>query len=116
LVYVSLGRNGPVRAAELVIMLEGRVGRVTVYRTLELFRKLGVASAASDGLIELSAEFSTHHHHFRCTKCGWKLDFLDPGMERAVDRFASGRKFVLEQHQLEFAGVCRRCVEQGAPK
>lgn len=108
-VYVALGRLGPCAIASLVRHFEGKVDATTVYRTMDLFLRIGVARRVRDGLVELGEPFRQHHHHFECRKCGRRIDFLDGAVERAVQKL-SGSRWVLESHQLELTGVCRLCA------
>src|SRR5688572_32837314 len=47
------------------------VDRASVYRTLELFAKLGITQTTIQGwtpLVELAEPFRVHHHHMTCER------------------------------------------------
>src|SRR4030066_1587905 len=67
------------------------IGYTTVYRTLKLLTKLGIATERvfADNLTRyepLSAE--DHHDHLICMKCGSITEFQDVRIERLQDRVA----------------------------
>ncbi|RYG94537.1 transcriptional repressor, partial [archaeon] len=53
------------------------VDRVSIYRTLELFTRLGITEIIPFGWkqrYELTSPFKPHHHHLYCTNCGILID------------------------------------------
>ena len=83
----------------------------TVYRTLELLAQLGTVSSRTEPGGEAGYVFCTdeHHHHAVCRDCG-HVDEVDCG---AMDQFRAAlldnQAFVLDDHSLEFYGLCARC-------
>lgn len=97
----------------IVRRAEGSVDRATVYRTIELFEKLGIVNRLNIGWkykVELSDIFTEHHHHFNCTNCGrtYKIE-ANPMLETMIDSVANQNGFSPRSHQLEVAGLCPNC-------
>lgn len=92
---------------------EGKTDRATVYRTVELFERLGIARRLNIGWkykIELSDLFTGHHHHFYCTNCGRMFELPDnPMLETMIDTVAAKSGFSARGHQLEIYGLCANC-------
>lgn len=89
------------------------VDRVSVYRNLELFEKLGIVHRVYVGWkykLELSDEFVAHHHHLSCLGCGKVIDIQD---EAHIDEFihdvAKKFGFTPRRHQFEVDGYCKDC-------
>ena len=92
---------------------ENKVNRATVYRTIELFERLGVVHRLNIGWkykIELSDIFAEHHHHFYCTNCGVATAITSNAMlETMIDSIAGKEGFSPRCHSLEIYGLCSRC-------
>src|SRR3990167_3811389 len=78
------------------------VNRATIYRTIELFEKLGIVNRLNIGWkykIELSDVFSEHHHHFYCTNCSktYKLP-ANSMLETMIDSMAAKDGFSPRSH------------------
>ena len=72
-VFNLLLNQEPQSMAVLAKRAVGKADRATLYRTIELFERLGIVNRLNIGWkykIELSEAFSGHHHHFYCTNCG----------------------------------------------
>jgi Fur family ferric uptake transcriptional regulator len=113
LVFEALLSGKPKTMAELVAELSGIIDRASVYRTVELFEKLGVAHRVNTGWkykLELSDMFIGHHHHLHCSKCG-KIESLPTNamLETMIDKVAASTDFSPRNHQLEVYGLCANC-------
>lgn len=90
------------------------VDRATIYRTVELFEKLGVVQRLQIGWkykLELTDAFSRHHHHMTCLRCGQVISFDEsPELERQLRWLAADKRFKMQAHQLEIQGLCPRCA------
>lgn len=90
------------------------LGMATVYRTLDLFERLGVVRRLDAGQGVARYEFHSeseghYHHHLICLECGCILEFdrdLLERVERAVER-ESG--FQVLDHSLLLFGLCPDC-------
>ncbi len=86
--------------------------RTSVYRTLELYKKLGIVEIIQVGWkqrYELTEPFREHHHHLVCIKCG-ELTKLDSArLEKIVQKIGESKEYKLTGHHVELQGVCRNC-------
>jgi Fur family peroxide stress response transcriptional regulator len=88
----------------------------TVYRTLWLFRDLGLIRTLTPS--HDRARFDANlapHHHFICTRCGRTRDFTSGELDalaipKAVQAF--GR---IESTRVEVHGCCRECAQRKPP-
>lgn len=87
---------------------------VTVYRTLISFEMVGILSRVD--LHKESAYYelaSHHHHHIVCTECG-VVEGFDNCDVASISKKAlrkSSKFSAIQQHSLEFFGVCKSCVK-----
>ncbi len=110
--FKLLIHSEPQTMAEILARAVG-VDRVSIYRNVELFEKLGIVHRVYVGWkykLELSDKFIAHHHHISCLKCGLLMDIKD---EKEIANFitAVSAKFDLEpiRHQFEIEGLCAEC-------
>lgn len=103
----------PQSISQILAKASGKVDRVSVYRNIEVFEKLGIVHRIYVGWkykIELSDEFIAHHHHLSCLGCGKIIDIED---EKHIDDFIQevAKKFGFEprRHQFEVDGYCKDC-------
>jgi Fur family ferric uptake transcriptional regulator len=96
------------------------IGLTTIYRTLELMHRLGFVQkvTAHDGQrrYELKDEGErSHHHHLVCNQCGDIIDYRDFVQEelefvkRAEEVLTAKHSFLIQDHNIEFLGVCEKC-------
>lgn len=115
-IFELLQNQGPQTVQVLVKRAEGKADRATVYRTLELFERLGIVHRLNIGWkykYELSDVFLEHHHHFYCSNCGKSYDLPANSMlETMVDSAAAKEGFSPRGHQLEIYGLCSACISQ----
>ena len=118
LVFEALHRSdGPVSVSDLARMLDGQLDRATVYRTVELFKRLGFVREVPAGwrqLIELGDRFDPHHHHLTCAGCGRSVVLEDAKLEERLVQVSGEHGYVLGGHQLELTGMCTAC-RKGRP-
>lgn len=107
----------PQSMREIIAKADGKVDRVSIYRSIELFEKLGIAYRIYIGWkykLELSDEFIAHHHHLSCLNCGKVIDIED---EQHIDEFiesvAAKAGFKPRRHQFEVDGYCKDCAAKG---
>lgn len=113
LVFRLLLKHGPQSLAELVRSSSKKIDRVSVYRTADLFEKLGIVRRVTIGWkykLELSDIFLDHHHHITCLGCHKIMAVHeDASLAQAIDQLASGTGFVVTTHHLELQGYCHVC-------
>lgn len=105
---------GPQSISEILAKAKhAKVDRVTVYRNIELFEKLGIVHRIYIGWkykLELSEEFVAHHHHLSCLNCGSVIDIEDEKhIDEFIQRVAAQVGFVPRRHQFEVDGYCNDC-------
>ena len=90
---------------------KGRIGLVTVYRTLKLLRECGLAEER-----RFTPEFTLfeptplrHHDHMICTRCGKIVEFENQKIEALQEEMARQMEFTILSHKLELYGQCRDC-------
>ena len=90
-----------------------RVGRASVYRTLERLTDLGLVHkldlGADTARYERTDPGGEHHHHMVCDRCGKVLPFEDAGLERAVTKVTGGAGFEVRDHEIVLHGACEAC-------
>lgn len=103
----------PQSISAILTKAKDTVDRVSVYRNIELFEKLGIVHRIYIGWkykLELSDQFIAHHHHLVCLGCGKIIDIED---EKHIDEFihevSEQYGFKPRRHQFEVDGYCRDC-------
>jgi Fur family ferric uptake transcriptional regulator len=96
------------------------IGRMTVYRTLELFTEIGyirpapqAANDARSGLVYVVMR-DGHHHHVICQRCGSVIEFADCGLDDLIAGIEAKYDCEIDGHLLEFYGTCADCREHVA--
>ena len=111
-VFKGLQHHKSLTMAELVAACTG-VDRASVYRTTELFERLGIIIRIPNGWkyrLELGEAFHEHHHHATCSSCGASIALPeDPALEKRLQTLAKRRNFTLTTHQIELTGTCESC-------
>ncbi len=111
-VFEALQKNQPLNQAQLASKLAKKIDRASVYRSLELFEKLGIVQRVWLGYkshLELSELFSAHHHHLTCYNCGKVIAVEDHELEEHLAQIAKKFGFTPQNHQVEINGTCLAC-------
>jgi Fe2+ or Zn2+ uptake regulation protein len=112
LVFRSLkAASAPLSHVEITKLCSD-IDKTSVYRTIELFIKLGVVVGVSHGWkqrYELAAPFRPHHHHLYCVNCGKTEELQSEKLEEAVREAASASDFIVQEHTFEMTGLCGVC-------
>lgn len=115
-VFHTLTQEESLTMAKLVKSLSGQIDRASIYRTVELFEQLDIVHRIQIGWkyrLELSDQFSPHHHHIHCTVCKRIVSLKeDSHIEQSIQHLAASAGFKLTAHQLELSGVCSNCRQQ----
>ena len=87
------------------------VGRMTVYRTLDLLCELGLLRPVyqGTGAAHYVLLLDGHHHHLVCSRCQRVIEFDDCALGELAETVARRYGFVVEGHLLEFYGRCAEC-------
>lgn len=104
---------------EAVQRRDNRIGRMSVYRTLDLFIRLGyvrpVSQSSSDersGIVYVVMD-DGHHHHFICKNCNQVIEFVECDLEELVTHLETKYGCSIDGHLLEFYGICSMCQTEG---
>lgn len=107
--------NGPISHARLADSVNERMDRATVYRTLDLYERLGIVNRIWHGFkshVELSEIFLPHHHHAVCQRCGRAADIVSSQLEQLLAHIAKEHGFLAVEHSVEMSGYCSDCHKQ----
>jgi Fe2+ or Zn2+ uptake regulation protein len=87
------------------------VSLVTVYRTLALLEGLGHVRRVhqEDGCHGFASSARPHGHHLVCRQCQQVIEFDGCDLSDLEHRVARRTGFQVEDHVLEFVGLCPRC-------
>jgi Fur family ferric uptake transcriptional regulator len=96
------------------------IGLSTVYRTLDLLARMGVVTKLNLGDGQNRYEFKSlennnHHHHLICTQCGRIINYCEFEEEeltlikKTETKLSQKFCFKIEDHNIEYLGLCDRC-------
>ncbi len=95
-----------------------RIGKATIYRTLEILVKSGLVAEHDFG-----EGFKRYEHlfgqgpvrgHLVCTECGRVTEVEDPELERVQDAVADAHGFRPVKYRIQTYGLCAECQARGA--
>ena len=93
-----------------------KVGLATVYRTMELFEKIGLVSKLSiensPARYELIIHDKLRHHHLICLKCGQVQEIEDRLTENFKMQVLKDQEFQVADKPMKIYGYCSRCRKQ----
>ena len=93
-----------------------RIGLVTVYRTLNILAELGLICEVRTGENTRSYIGSPpeHHGHLICSECDKVVDFTGCNLGELEQRLSRETGLAIDDHRLEFFGLCHDCQETGS--
>ena len=116
IVFDLLRDSEPQAVASIIAGCKGRVDRVSVYRILDLYEKLGITKRITIGWkykVELSDVFRNHHHHASCLGCGKVMSVVeDSELEVLIEKLGARSGLTRVSHVLELHGYCQGCDEK----
>ena len=85
----------------------------TVYRTLELLKKLGLATETDlgEGRVRYHAAEQGHHHHLVCRECGAIIDLDDSLLASLKTALLREYGFIADLKHLAIFGRCTKCAK-----
>lgn len=89
-----------------------KASRATVYRTLELLVRCGLARKARLGKEHYVFEKVTpgqRHEHMVCTQCGKIIEFFDSSLEDLQRQICHAHGFHPTHFSLQIQGICADC-------
>jgi Fur family transcriptional regulator, ferric uptake regulator len=113
------GRMGHFTAAELLADAHARhrrLGRATVFRTLDLLVDLGALERIDlpSGEHAYVSCAPAHHHHVVCSRCGRTAEVADLGLGAVAQEVGRRTGYQIESHRLELYGLCPLCRQGDA--
>jgi Fe2+ or Zn2+ uptake regulation protein len=106
-------QGGYLDAAELyrrAQILQSRISLSTVYRALELFKKLGLVEEHrfEESHRHYEAKPLTKHYHLVCLQCGKILEFQSLLTEELEEEISQKKRFTVITAQIQ--GYCESCA------
>lgn len=87
------------------------VGRMTVFRTLDLLADIGVIRPIyqGTGAAHYIVMMGGCHHHFICNRCHTIIEFSECFTTSLAEELAKKFNFHISSHLLELHGLCASC-------
>ncbi len=109
--------DGHIDAKELYRRASARdesISPATVYRSLNLFKELGLIEERKLGKVRCYYEMkhSPEHQHMICQGCGKVLEFETPLVQGLVDTIQREHDFKVTKAELYLEGYCEQCHER----
>ncbi len=88
-----------------------RISLSTVYRTLQLFKRLGLVQERhlDKAHHHYEARARAEHHHLVCLGCGKIIEFDCPLCRQKREDMARANDFEITEVEVRFAGYCASC-------
>jgi len=83
----------------------------TVYRTLELLKRLGLVTETDlgEGRVRYHSAEKGHHHHLVCRECGVIIDLDESVLSPVKDALLKEYGFLADLRHLAIMGRCVNC-------
>jgi Fur family ferric uptake transcriptional regulator len=109
--------EGHIDAKELYRRASARdesISPATVYRSLNLFKELGLIDEIRLGKIRCYYEIkqSPEHQHLVCQGCGKVIEFQNPYFQKLIKAVQRERGFKITKAELYLEGYCTECEEK----
>jgi Fur family ferric uptake transcriptional regulator len=90
----------------------------TVYRTLELLKKLNLVTETNlgEGYVRYHVAEKGHHHHLVCCNCGKVIDLEDVALHPLKDTLLQKYGFDADLRHLAISGECSGCRRRKGKK
>lgn len=90
-----------------------RLSLSTVYRTLQLFKKLGLVEELhlDETHHHYEVKPSTEHHHLVCLGCGRVIEFRYPLSRHVKRNVPEAKDFEIAGTEIRMTGYCSRCCQ-----
>jgi Fur family ferric uptake transcriptional regulator len=87
------------------------IGPATVYRSLNLFKELGLVDEVRLGKIRCYYEIkqSPEHQHLLCQGCGKVIEFQNPYFNKLIKAVRREHGFKITKAELYLEGYCPEC-------
>jgi Fe2+ or Zn2+ uptake regulation protein len=90
------------------------ISPATVYRSLNLFKELGLVEEMRLGKIRCYYEIkqSPQHQHLACRGCGKVMEFQNPRFSKLIEAVRRQHGFKVTKAELYLEGYCPECEEK----
>jgi len=90
------------------------IGPATVYRTLNLFKELGLVDERKLGKVCCCYELkkSSEHQHLVCQGCGKVIEFQNPHFQKLIKAVQREHGFKITKAELCLEGYCEQCEQE----
>lgn len=90
------------------------VSPATVYRSLNLFKQLGLVDERRLGKVRCYYEIkqTLGHQHLVCQGCGKVIEFDSPLIRKVVDKVQREHGFKVTKAELYLEGYCEHCEQE----
>ena len=94
-----------------VIAKYSHVNISTVYRTLEMLKRLGLVTETDlgEGRVRYHPAGKGHHHHLVCIECGAIIDLDESVLSPVKDVLRKKYGFIADLRHLAIFGRCTKC-------
>ena len=102
-----------------VTKVNPKIGFTTVYRTMRLLTRLGLAAQRkfADGETRYEpVSRGKHHDHLICLDCGKIIEFEDEHLEALQEGVGQRYRFEISHHRMELYGRCADCSRKKTPR
>jgi Fur family transcriptional regulator, peroxide stress response regulator len=108
---------GPIDAKELYRLVSKKdenISLATVYRSLSLFKLVGLIDEHRLGNSRCCYEIkqSMEHQHILCKCCGKVIDFESPLIMEMLKNVQNEKGFCIEKVELCIQGTCKECLQK----
>ena len=112
--------DGHVDAKELYRRASSKdesISPATVYRSLNLFKQLGLVDERRLGQVRCYYEIkqTPEHQHLVCRGCGKVIEFESTLIRKLVDKVQREHGFNVTKAELYLEGYCEQCKEKTVP-
>jgi Fur family ferric uptake transcriptional regulator len=109
--------GGHIDAKELYRRASARddsIGPATVYRSLNLFKQLGLVDERRLGKVRCYYEIkqSPEHQHLVCQVCGKVIEFQNPHFQKLIEAIQREHGFNVTKAELYLEGYCPECEDK----
>ena len=117
IVFSSSGHLSVEDIAQRLRQEDERIGKATIYRTLDLLvkSKLVEEHDFGEGFKRYEHRLSRQpvHEHLICVECGTVIEFRSDEVQRIEKRMLQDHGFTPARHRLEIYGLCQECRNSG---
>lgn len=91
--------------------IHSRLGRVSVYRTLDLLAELGLVRQVhgEGGCHGYARAECSEGHYLICQQCGQVTEFPCEGLDLLIEAVGRQYGFQVQEHMLQLEGICSDC-------